>query len=498
MSYIGNEPIVSATRTVTEVTATAGQTVFNANGGYTVGYLDVFLNGSKLTTTDFTATNGSSITLTESAQVGDIVRLEAWGTFSTSTAVLRAGDTMTGALLLPDGSASAPALSNDGDTNTGIFFPAADTIAFAEGGAESMRIDSAGNVGINYTAMSSLGAKLYVYGYSGFGASANGSVSLGSRTNWTSTFENNAGGYGLGVNVNSSTGNVNIQSQRFDGTATAYDIALNPLGGNVGIGNSAPFNNGQYSSLTIGGLGSSKRGLIELKHSDNNARGYLYVTADQFLTLETSGAYPLLFSTNGAERMRIDSTGNVIIAGTSQRSAGRLSIDINPAANNGISFYPTTNTGIDACRFLNNAGSIVGTIVSTASATSYVTSSDYRLKENITPMTGALATVQSLKPVTYKWKVDGSDGQGFIAHELQAVVPDCVTGEKDAVDDEGKPVYQGIDTSFLVATLTAAIQEQTAIIQSQADTITAMELRLTALEVSSANASGTSVTQENK
>ena len=74
-------------------------------------------------------------------------------------------------------------------------------------------------------------------------------------------------------------------------------------------------------------------------------------------------------------------------------------------------------------------------------------------------MTGALAKVSALKPVTYSWKVDGSAGEGFIAHELQAVVPDCVTGEKDAVDEEGNPVYQGIDTSFLVATLTAAIQE---------------------------------------
>jgi hypothetical protein len=87
MSYIGNEPIVSATRTVTEVTATAGQTVFNANGGYTVGYLDVFLNGSQLQNTDFTATNGSSVTLTEAAQVNDVVRLVAWGTFSTSNLV---------------------------------------------------------------------------------------------------------------------------------------------------------------------------------------------------------------------------------------------------------------------------------------------------------------------------------------------------------------------------------------------------------------------------
>ena len=74
-------------------------------------------------------------------------------------------------------------------------------------------------------------------------------------------------------------------------------------------------------------------------------------------------------------------------------------------------------------------------------------------------MTGALAKVAQLKPVTYKWKSDGSAGQGFIAHELQAVVPDCVTGEKDAVDENGKPKYQGVDTSFLVATLTAAIQE---------------------------------------
>jgi hypothetical protein len=92
-------------------------------------------------------------------------------------------------------------------------------------------------------------------------------------------------------------------------------------------------------------------------------------------------------------------------------------------------------------------------------------------------MTDALATVAALKPVTYNWKVDGSASQGFIAHELQAVVPDCVTGEKDAVDDEGKPVYQGIDTSFLVATLTASIQELKAIVDAQAARIAALEAK---------------------
>lgn len=82
MSYIGNEPIVSATRTITETTATAGQTVFVANGGYTVGYIDVFVNGAQLQTSDFTATNGSSITLDSPATIGDDIRLVAWGTFS--------------------------------------------------------------------------------------------------------------------------------------------------------------------------------------------------------------------------------------------------------------------------------------------------------------------------------------------------------------------------------------------------------------------------------
>ena len=115
--------------------------------------------------------------------------------------------------------------------------------------------------------------------------------------------------------------------------------------------------------------------------------------------------------------------------------------------------------------FINGNGT-VGNINVNGSTTAYATSSDYRLKNTIAPMTGALAKVALLKPCTYKWNADGSDGEGFIAHELAEVVPQCVTGAKDAVDADGKPVYQGIDVSFLVATLTAAIQEQQAIIES--------------------------------
>lgn len=165
----------------------------------------------------------------------------------------------------------------------------------------------------------------------------------------------------------------------------------------------------------------------------------------------------------GSGQFYKDASGNVILGSTAQFGSGKLSIFYTPGTTTGVSFLPTTDASTPTpCNFLNAAGTSVGTIVTSASATAYNTSSDYRLKQDIAPMTGALAKVAALKPVTYKWKVDGSDGQGFIAHELDEVVSGCVTGEKDAVDADGNPKYQGIDTSFLVATLTAAIQELTA------------------------------------
>jgi hypothetical protein len=168
--------------------------------------------------------------------------------------------------------------------------------------------------------------------------------------------------------------------------------------------------------------------------------------------------------------MRIDSSGDVAI-GTAT-VGGRLTVSYNSAAQQGFVLRTTAATFAGSpVVFQTSAGATAGFISQTATpSVAYNTTSDYRLKENVQPMVGALDTIALLNPVTYTWKSDGSDGQGFIAHELQAVVPDCVSGEKDAVDDEGNPKHQGVDTSFLVATLVKAIQEQQQMIQAlQAD-----------------------------
>ena len=273
------------------------------------------------------------------------------------------------------GTAALPAITTTGDTNTGMFFPAADTIAFAEGGVEAMRLDSSGNVGIG---TSSPATKLEV----------NGPIRVGST-----------------------------------------------------------------DPIYFGGTTN-------------------YITG-------SNGSNYLQFVSNNTERMRIDSVGRPLFNTTSALNAGYMSMLFDGQTYNGLTLKTSyATTGSVYLYFINSAGNVAGFVSQNGTTTvSYTTSSDYRLKENIVPMTGALDKVLQLKPVTYTWKQDGLDGQGFIAHELQAVVPDAVVGEKDAVDEEGNPKYQGVDTSFLVATLTAAIQEQQTIINDLKARVTVLEAK---------------------
>lgn len=163
---------------------------------------------------------------------------------------------------------------------------------------------------------------------------------------------------------------------------------------------------------------------------------------------------------NGAtEVARFTHAGDLLLGTTS--SLGKITAYGDFTNLYGMSVRTTNSTATAyMVNFINSSGTQAGYIAQTSStAVLYSTSSDYRLKENIRPMTGALAKVAALRPVTYTWRANGQPGEGFIAHELQAVIPDAVVGQKDAVDPSGAPRYQGVDTSFIVATLVAAIQE---------------------------------------
>ena len=174
-----------------------------------------------------------------------------------------------------------------------------------------------------------------------------------------------------------------------------------------------------------------------------------------------------------SEAMRIDSSGNLLVGTTTAYAP--LSVR-SANGGNGISTRNDSGTGAyNAVVFTNNGqSSVVGTIYVAGSTVTYNTSSDYRLKNDVAPIQNALATVESLNPVSFTW-VDGRPDDGFLAHEIQAIIPNCVIGEKDAVNEDGTPKYQQMDNSGVIPFLVKAIQEQQAL-------ITDLTARLTALE----------------
>ena len=305
-------------------------------------------------------------------------------------------------------------LNLDSTGTSGIRLPAANTLAFHTAGTEDMRIDATGNVGIGTASPTAV---------TGF-----------------------------------STGRKVLQ--------------ITPLGG----GN---------TQLRLGATSGAM-----LDHDDSGSTittlRSLYGTTDANAKMQFQAGF-ITFGTGTSftERMRITSGGLVGI-GTSSPSAllqvagssifqDSMQIFNNPSSSQqGILFRNTFNVGgsifstgpattNDFILWVGGSGT-QGGITGNGAGVNYSSASDYRLKENVAPMTNALGVVAQLKPCTYIWKFDGSAGQGFIAHELQEVFPDAVTGKKDDVDEYGNIKPQGVDTSFLVATLAAAIQEQQAII----------------------------------
>jgi hypothetical protein len=242
--------------------------------------------------------------------------------------------------------------------------------------------------------------------------------------------------------------------------------------GNVGIGTSSPTGSWAGTKLAI------NTGDINFQSTSSPQNIIWGVTASYSYISGNASSNVLAFGTANTERMRIDSSGNLLIGGTSQ--IGKISSYFDGAAVSGMGLQTSkSTTGSNFIVFNNSAGSTAGYINHNGTTTvNYVTSSDYRLKENIAPITDALVKVAQLKPVTYTWKnTDNEVGEGFIAHELQEVCPLAVSGEKDEVNEDGSIKAQGIDPSKIIGLLTAAIQEQQAMIEELKAKVAALEAK---------------------
>ena len=278
-----------------------------------------------------------------------------------------------------------------------------------------------------------------------------------------------------------SSGNVAVgNNMTVAGTLTGSTGILNigsgqiykDASGNVGIGTSSPtakvqiYTNGAPAAsgnMTTGMAIASAAGSYAINIGADATAGYTWLNSAYINSSNT--ASPMVFMTGASERMRLDSSGNVLVGTTVTNGTNTTGAAIlNPSSSTAIVVGHITGTvSGTSYLYMNYNGTNIGSITqSGTTAVAYNTSSDYRLKENVTPMTVGLATISALKPVTYDWVGTNENGEGFIAHELQEVIPHAVTGIKDAVDDDGKPVYQGVDYSKIVVHLVAAIQELSA------------------------------------
>jgi hypothetical protein len=297
----------------------------------------------------------------------------------------------------------------------------------------------------------------------------------GGVKNWGFATTNLAAG-DFGIYVSNSNGGDPITA----GTAKMYFKS----DGNVGIGTTAPATelhvkaSSGEAEIRIEAVTNSDARLRFGDAADNDA-GYIGYNRNSgimnFSALNTNGVH-----------MAINNTGKVGI-GIASQSGTQLYVD-GPANTHAAVFRNDTaayapiisdNQAGSGTRYfmsfrINNTE--VGKITSTGSSTLYGTSSDYRLKENVDYDFTALDRVAQLKPARFNFIADEDiTVDGFLAHEVQDIIPEAVTGEKDAVDDEGNPDYQGIDQSKLVPLLTKAIQEQQTLIESLTARIETLE-----------------------
>ncbi len=328
-----------------------------------------------------------------------------------------------------DGSASAPALQGT-DSNTGINF-GSDTVNINTGGSTRATIDSSGALDVP----------------SNFPIKVAGSEKLRIT----------------------SSGNLGISTTSPVAQTTAGGTAITPV-------------------LDLKGTsGNNTSGVLQLTRKDNATQGScIYSSGDDAgLTFRNTDGNGFGFYNGTTRAIRINPSSNIFIH--SENSSGSNGRIYTNGTNGGTSTVLEVNqnagSGTEMITF-RNSGSQLGTIHQSGSGVSYQSNSDYRLKENDVVISNGITRLKQLRPIRFNWKVDTETVvDGFYAHEVSAVVPEAVRGNKDEVFDtdgvgtqvKGDPKYQQLEQSKLVPLLTAALQEAITKIETLETKVAALE-----------------------
>jgi hypothetical protein len=461
-----------------EYTATSNQTTFSGPDGnsatlsYTVDNLQVVMNGVILDPSDYTASNGTSVVLASGAATNDLINIYAFKSFTTADMVSKTnGGTFAGAVTVPQ--LNADNIRIDGntisstDTNGNVNIDPAgtgDTVMTGSGG--QVTIDENGHI----TSKQSLDAA--TAGGRLVGASNRGTVGQIELSQTTSSAD---GGY------------IRFLTCASGSTSPTERVRVDQSG-NVGIGcaNGDITSDGNASRTYVTIQGAGNRGRLNLGCTatngadtatlgfTNGANTVASISSDSDSGSQTAGN--ISFATAGSVRATLDSSGNILFGSFSYTGASGGAFIEKGATEYAIRTSTTLTSSRIHYDFYNTNGR-VGSIATSSSSTAYNTSSDYRLKENVADMTGAIARVKQLAPKRFNFIADPDDTtvDGFLAHEAQTVVPEAITGTKDEVDDDGNAVMQGIDQSKLVPLLTGALQEAIAKIETLETKVAALE-----------------------